>query len=43
MFWHDLWGLLPLNTVMLVINARNLVKWRREARRHTPQMEAGGG
>lgn len=26
-----LWGLLPVNGMMLVIHIRNLIKWRRES------------
>jgi hypothetical protein len=32
MFTGSLWGLLPVNSMMLVIHIRNLIKWRRDAR-----------
>ena len=28
MYLQDLWGLLPLNALMLLMHARNLWKWR---------------
>lgn len=31
MVHESLWGLLPVNGMMLVIHTRNLIKWRREA------------
>jgi hypothetical protein len=30
MYQSSLWGLLPVNTMMLVIHVRNLWKWKRE-------------
>lgn len=27
----SLWGLLPVNVMMLVMHVRNLIKWRKEA------------
>ena len=31
MYQGSLWGLLPVNAVMLVVHARNLWKWSRQA------------
>lgn len=31
MFTYGLWGLLPVNAMMVVIHTRNLWKWKREA------------
>lgn len=31
MVHEGLWGLLPVNGMMLVIHSRNFIKWRREA------------
>jgi uncharacterized membrane protein len=34
--WHgSLWGLAPVNTMMLVIHVRNLWKWKLEIRQST--------
>jgi hypothetical protein len=30
MIHGGLWGLIPVNTAMLVIHVRNLIKWRKE-------------
>lgn len=34
-----LWGLAPVNIMMLVIHIRNLIKWRADAHRETVQAE----
>lgn len=35
MMIHDgLWGLLPVNAVMTILHARNLLKWWREAKQN---------
>lgn len=31
MIYSGLWGLLPVNIMMVVIHTRNVIKWRRDA------------